>query len=148
MHWHILNICFSLQQAVNSREFDYSHFVSLPLAIHPGLLDKLVNFQNTILGTAADDKDNNIDNDTAGDHTSASEVSVKLKVKKADANVGVNINSDQLPETSVVAEVKATVSADSNVVHKTNIPLVSYTPKDSKSPSSETTSSKLSGNEI
>lgn len=94
------------------------------------------------------------DKDTAGetfdkeeDHSTASKVSVKLTVKKTDANVGVNMNSKQHPEASVVAEVKAAVGADSNVgVHKTNIPRVSYPPKESKSPS-ETTSSKSLGSE-
>ncbi|KAG8382940.1 hypothetical protein BUALT_Bualt05G0132100 [Buddleja alternifolia] len=35
----------------NQKQPDFSHFVSLPLAIyHPRLVDKLVDFQNTILG--------------------------------------------------------------------------------------------------
>lgn len=92
------------------------------------------------------------DKDTAGgtldkeeDHSTASKVSVKLTVKKADTSVQVNINSNQHPETSVVAEVKADVGVNSSVgVHKTNIPLVSYPPIESKSPS-ETASSKLLG---
>ncbi|KAG8379980.1 hypothetical protein BUALT_Bualt07G0146000 [Buddleja alternifolia] len=42
---------FVFQQGVNSQCFDYSHFISIPLAIDPGLVDKLVNFQDRILGT-------------------------------------------------------------------------------------------------
>ncbi|CAH1442513.1 unnamed protein product [Lactuca virosa] len=38
------------KQGVKSSALDYSHFISLPLAIHPQLVDKLVNFQNSILG--------------------------------------------------------------------------------------------------
>ncbi|KAL3631916.1 hypothetical protein CASFOL_024900 [Castilleja foliolosa] len=49
-----------LDKAYNSRELGYSHFVSLPLAIHPGLVDKLVDFQNKILEVAASDKDKNV----------------------------------------------------------------------------------------
>ncbi|XP_057773082.1 uncharacterized protein LOC130992461 isoform X2 [Salvia miltiorrhiza] len=135
-----------IDKAVNSRELDYSHFVSLPLAIHPGLLDKLVNFQNTILRMTADDKDKNKDNDTGGDtvdeeeeenHSTAPKVSVELKVEKADANIEENVNNNQCPtETPVVAEVKA-VGTDRHVrVNVTSIPLVSYPPKESKATSS------------
>lgn len=151
---------FFLQQAVNSRELDYSHFVSLPLAIHPGLLEKLVNFQNTILGITSHDKDKNMDTDLGGDtldkeedgsQSTAPNVYVELKMVKADADADaeVHVNSNQNPtETPVVAEVKA-VGADTRVrVNITNIPLVSYSPKESKSPSSETSSSKMIGKVI
>ncbi|XP_016493817.1 uncharacterized protein LOC107813118 isoform X2 [Nicotiana tabacum] len=36
--------------AVESQNPDYSHFVSLPLAIYPELVNKLINFQNSVLG--------------------------------------------------------------------------------------------------
>ncbi|KAJ0249228.1 putative eukaryotic LigT [Hirschfeldia incana] len=39
-----------IDEVVKSPSLDYSHFVSLPLAIHPELVGKLVNFQNSILG--------------------------------------------------------------------------------------------------
>ena len=42
----LLGFC---DQAVNSPILDYSHFISLPFALHPELVDKLVNFQNSIL---------------------------------------------------------------------------------------------------
>lgn len=38
-------------EAVKSSALDNTHFISLPLAIHPQLVDKLVNFQNTISKT-------------------------------------------------------------------------------------------------
>nr|XP_016435508.1 PREDICTED: A-kinase anchor protein 7 isoforms delta and gamma-like [Nicotiana tabacum]XP_016435509.1 PREDICTED: A-kinase anchor protein 7 isoforms delta and gamma-like [Nicotiana tabacum]XP_016435510.1 PREDICTED: A-kinase anchor protein 7 isoforms delta and gamma-like [Nicotiana tabacum]XP_016435511.1 PREDICTED: A-kinase anchor protein 7 isoforms delta and gamma-like [Nicotiana tabacum]XP_016435513.1 PREDICTED: A-kinase anchor protein 7 isoforms delta and gamma-like [Nicotiana tabacum]XP_01 len=38
------------QMAVESQNPDYSHFVSLPLAIYPELVNKLINFQNSVLG--------------------------------------------------------------------------------------------------
>ncbi|KAJ3701004.1 hypothetical protein LUZ61_004709 [Rhynchospora tenuis] len=44
-----------LEEAVNSRMLDYSHFISLPLALHPDLLKKLIKFQSTILGEIAVD---------------------------------------------------------------------------------------------
>ncbi|KAJ4831721.1 hypothetical protein Tsubulata_038270 [Turnera subulata] len=41
-----------MDKAIASPNLDYSHFVSLPLAIHPELVDKLVKFQNSILGNS------------------------------------------------------------------------------------------------
>ncbi|XP_070051856.1 uncharacterized protein [Nicotiana tomentosiformis] len=38
------------KMAVESQNPDYSHFVSLPLAIYPELVNKLINFQNSVLG--------------------------------------------------------------------------------------------------
>lgn len=110
------------------------------MAIHPGLVDKLVNFQNTILGITVDDKDTNPDNEMGGDtsderenHSTASKVSAEMKVEKANADVEIKVNTDQHPtETPLVAEVKA-VDADTHIrVNATNIPLVSYLPKEKK----------------
>ncbi|PIN13697.1 Transcription coactivator complex, P50 component (LigT RNA ligase/phosphodiesterase family) [Handroanthus impetiginosus] len=144
-----------IDKAVNSRDLDYSHFVSLPLAIHPGLVDKLVNFQNTILGIVASDEDKNLESDTDGDSSDekeedqhsneTSKVSVELKAEDADAHVKVNITSDQdSTEEPVVAVELKTEDAETPVkVNISNIPLVSYRPKESKASASETNSSKL-----
>ncbi|XP_042021698.1 uncharacterized protein LOC121769083 isoform X2 [Salvia splendens] len=48
----------SVPQAVNSQQPNFTHFVSLPLAIYPGLLDKLANFKETILREMAADGGN------------------------------------------------------------------------------------------
>ncbi|XP_061980863.1 uncharacterized protein LOC133701088 isoform X2 [Populus nigra] len=42
---------------------DYSHFVSLPLGIYPELVDKLVDFQNSILGINYVSVDANVESD-------------------------------------------------------------------------------------
>lgn len=42
-------LTFRKLQAVNSPSLDYSHFVSLPLAFHPKLVEKLHNFQKCVL---------------------------------------------------------------------------------------------------
>ncbi|KAG8045445.1 hypothetical protein GUJ93_ZPchr0008g11588 [Zizania palustris] len=47
-----------LEEAVSSPMLDYSHFISLPLAIHPNLVKKLNNFQCSVLGTSS-----NVDSD-------------------------------------------------------------------------------------
>ncbi|KAL9262864.1 Activating signal cointegrator 1 complex subunit 1-like protein [Drosera capensis] len=38
-----------INEAVKNPSLDYSHFISLPLAIHPELIDKLTSFQKSIL---------------------------------------------------------------------------------------------------
>ncbi|XP_057459959.1 uncharacterized protein LOC130750382 isoform X2 [Actinidia eriantha] len=45
-----------IDEAVKSPNLDYSHFISLPLTLHPELADKLVNFQKSILGDTSEDK--------------------------------------------------------------------------------------------
>ncbi|KAJ0816719.1 putative protein kinase A anchor protein, nuclear localization signal [Helianthus annuus] len=40
-----------IDEGVNSPRFLHTHFISLPLATHPRLVDKLINFQNSVLGT-------------------------------------------------------------------------------------------------
>ncbi|KAK6125074.1 hypothetical protein DH2020_041190 [Rehmannia glutinosa] len=143
-----------IDKAVNSRDLDYSHFVSLPLAIHPGLVDKLVNFQNTILGIAASDKNKNVDSDAGGgtsdeeeeDQQSikASKVLVELEADEDDSHVKVNIMSEQhSTKAPLVAELKAEDASTSTKVNLTDIPLVSYRRKEPKAPASETSSSKL-----
>lgn len=101
-------------QAIKSPSLDYSHFVSLPLAIHPELVEKLINFQNSILGSSdscldeaenSDTNEENTDNEVEVQQTvKASDVAVELKVEEESEQIKVNIN----------------------------IPLVSYPPKASK----------------
>ncbi|BAT91625.1 uncharacterized protein HKW66_Vig0212850 [Vigna angularis] len=42
-----------IDESVNSRNVDYSHFISIPLAIHPELVKKLINFEHSILGNVS-----------------------------------------------------------------------------------------------
>ncbi|XP_043705095.1 uncharacterized protein LOC122654897 [Telopea speciosissima] len=104
-------------QAIKSPSLDYSHFVSLPLAIHPVLVDKLINFQNSVLGNCSTKQDENLKSDSNGDTSEDGEdkddpldagrdVAINLKVEDASEHVKVQINK---------------------------IPFVSYPPKASKS---------------
>ncbi|KAJ1281856.1 hypothetical protein BS78_03G005800 [Paspalum vaginatum] len=79
-----------LEEAVQSRMLDYSHFISLPLAIHPDLVNKLNYFQSSILGDEDTDKDESrsegpID-EVDHDHKQAdgSSVSIKLRVQEEE----------------------------------------------------------------
>ncbi|XP_075503692.1 uncharacterized protein LOC142541041 isoform X2 [Primulina tabacum] len=97
-----------IDKAVNSRALDYSHFVSLPLAIHPGLVDKLINFQNTIRQIMACDNGENLDSDTSGDNEymaaidkqsmKAPKFDVVGNAEKGDAYVDVNVNVINTPQ--------------------------------------------------
>ncbi|KAE8669922.1 Eukaryotic LigT isoform 2 [Hibiscus syriacus] len=113
-----------IDEAVKTPSLDYSHFVSLPLAIHPELVDKLVNFQNSILGIndtwAGENQEGNSDGDAS----------------ESDAQ------DQQLGKGSAVAvELKVADDRESVKVDISGIPLVSYEPKELK----ESKSSKSSG---
>ncbi|KAJ4718080.1 Activating signal cointegrator 1 complex subunit 1 [Melia azedarach] len=108
-----------IDEAVQSRSLDYSHFVSLPLAIHPELVDKLFNFQNTILGITDARPDENMDSDSNED-TSDNENSEQQIDKEPNVAVKLEVgNNDE--------HVK---------VDLTSIPLVSYAPKASRASTS------------
>lgn len=122
--------CILFQQAIKSPTLDYTHFVSLPLAIHPQLVEKLVNFQNSILGINNTDQVRDLDNDGNGD-TSDEE----------DRNLQFN----RAP--TIAVKLKAQEDNESSKVDISNIPLVSYPPKASKSSTLEEKTPALSGME-
>ncbi|KAL9690994.1 hypothetical protein QQ045_011411 [Rhodiola kirilowii] len=104
-----------VDEAVKSPSLNYSHFVSLPLAIHPELVDKLVNFQNFILGIAGSKPAECLDSHGAEDNSD--EVNDQQKTSDAEVKLeGENENK----------RVKVVTN---------DIPLTSYRPKASKSPS-------------
>ncbi|KAJ1685071.1 hypothetical protein LUZ63_016461 [Rhynchospora breviuscula] len=77
-----------LEEAVNSRMLDYSHFISLPLALHPDLLKKLIKFQSTILGEIAVDDSGGTDH--SGDELESQSVS-QMEVEEEKDQVRVEI---------------------------------------------------------
>ncbi|XP_054781326.1 uncharacterized protein LOC129288660 isoform X3 [Prosopis cineraria] len=109
-----------IDEAVKSRNLDYSHFISLPLAIHPELVNKLVSFQNSILGTGDSCMDENLESDSNEENTDNEE---QHGLSKEKPNVAV--------------ELKVSDSNESVEVNLTNIPFVSYVPKASKSSASK-----------
>ncbi|XP_028789498.1 uncharacterized protein LOC114745483 isoform X4 [Neltuma alba] len=109
-----------IDEAVKSRNLDYSHFISLPLAIHPELVNKLVSFQNSILGTGDSCVDENLESDSNEENTD---------------NEEQDALSEEKPKVAV--EVKVRDSNESVEVNLTNIPLVSYAPKATKSSTSK-----------
>ncbi|CAL5327795.1 unnamed protein product [Camellia sinensis] len=114
-----------IDEAVKSPNLDYSHFISLPLAIHPELVDKLLNFQKSILGTSNANEDENLSNDSNGDTSEdedkeqelvgGSDVAVKLKVEDDNKHVKVDITNicrvSYPPRASKPSEQKASKSS-------------------------------------
>lgn len=96
-------------QAINSPSLNYSHFISLPLAIHPELVDKLVKFQNSILGTSDSFQDETVKSDSNEDKD-------KDLSKGSDVAVALKVEDDNYVKVDL-----------------TSMPLVSYGPKASKS---------------
>ncbi|KHG00555.1 Activating signal cointegrator 1 complex subunit 1 [Gossypium arboreum] len=92
---HIIN------EAVKNPSLDYSHFVSLPLAIHPELVAKLFNFQNSILGISDANAGENLEGNSNGDGSEGdaqdehldkgSAVAVELKVANDMESVKVDV---------------------------------------------------------
>ncbi|KAK4771801.1 hypothetical protein SAY86_013576 [Trapa natans] len=91
----------AINEAVESRSLDYSHFVSLPLAIHPELVDKLFFFQKSILGNDVCPEDINIDTEYSESGSEYSEgrsqqvtnVAVKFSAEDGNEQVKVDISS-------------------------------------------------------
>lgn len=96
---------------MKSPSLDYSHFISLPLAIHLDLVDKLQNFQNAILGCGASGQDSNLDSDSDEDtpddnNNEGKPIAVTLEVinKKEDVKVKIdttdtNFKAGKLPSS-------------------------------------------------
>nr|XP_043636955.1 uncharacterized protein LOC122607941 isoform X2 [Erigeron canadensis] len=116
-----------IDEAVKSPALDYSHFISLPLAINPQLIHKLVNFQNSILGISYANPDEVPDYTFNKDSTSRDGGSKKL---------------DKVPQVAVTLKTQK----DSQNVNMdvTKIPLVSYPAKSSTASSSKPKASTLS----
>ncbi|PON46901.1 Activating signal cointegrator 1 complex subunit [Parasponia andersonii] len=107
-----------IDEAVKSPSLNYSHFISLPLAIHPELVDKLVMFQNFILGSDPC-LEKNVDSDSNEEYNEHEDVDQKL---------------DKGPDVAV--ELKVDRDKERVKVNITNIPVVSYAPKTTASKSS------------
>lgn len=88
--------------------------MSLPLAIHPELVEKLINFQNSILRSSESCLDDAEDSDTNEDHTD-NEVEVQHTVNAPDVAVELQVDNKR-------EQIKVNI----------NIPIVSYLPKTSK----------------
>lgn len=106
-----------VNEAVNSSRLDYSHFVSLPLAVHPELVDKLVNFQNSILGASEVDQsfpDSGSESDASdvGNDVQHSDQAAKVAVE-LEAATEVAMESEAANEVEVKSETSTEVAVKS-----------------------------------
>ncbi|GAY51117.1 hypothetical protein CUMW_131840 [Citrus unshiu] len=104
-----------IAEAVESPSLEYSHFVSLPLAVHPELVDKLVNFQNTILGITDVCLDENVGSKSNEDASDSEE-----KEQQVDQ------------EHKVAVELNIGDNSERVKVDRTSIPIVGYEAKASR----------------
>lgn len=87
-------------QAVESPKLDYSHFISLPLALHPELVEKLSRFQKSILGDAAVGHEDELEHESNEDATDEEDnqsinqkVTVQLEVQDENKHAKVKMDS-------------------------------------------------------
>ncbi|KAL2332346.1 hypothetical protein Fmac_019927 [Flemingia macrophylla] len=109
-----------IDETVASHNLDYSHFISLPLAIHPELVNKLINFQNSILGNGSCMEESTDTDSNEGEDTTDNKEVDQLSKDKADVAVELKVDDD----------------SETVKVNLANIPIVRYTPKASKSSAS------------
>lgn len=95
-------------QGIRSPLLDYSHFVSLPLAIHPQLVEKLNDFQNSIIGDPGPGKDRNMEvdpenhasDDGNDNQTLLEDVELTLEIDHDEEHVKVERDSRTSKKTS------------------------------------------------
>ncbi|KAG6487297.1 hypothetical protein ZIOFF_055883 [Zingiber officinale] len=106
-----------IEEAVKSPRLDYSHFISLPLALHPELVEKLIRFQKSILGDAAVGPEDDLEHESNEDATDEEDnqsinqkVSVQLEVGEENKHVKVKMDSIGYKSTS-----KASILSDMGI---------------------------------
>ncbi|KVH97982.1 Protein kinase A anchor protein, nuclear localization signal domain-containing protein, partial [Cynara cardunculus var. scolymus] len=117
-----------IDEVVKSSALDYSHFVSLPLALYPELVDQLVNFQSSILGMHDPNPDEVLDISSNKDTTDEEDRDQKV---------------DEAPQVAVT--LQAQKDGENVKVDVTNIRRVSYPPKSSATSASKSKTSTSSG---
>ncbi|KAL8170991.1 hypothetical protein V2J09_022795 [Rumex salicifolius] len=84
-----------ISETVQSPNFDYSHFISLPLGLHPELVEKLLRFQNSILGNNSREEDMKENADVGSDEDASEDKTKNLQLKRASSvKVKLNVEDD------------------------------------------------------
>lgn len=114
-----------LKEAVESRSLDYSHFISLPLAIHPELLDKLQKFQNDILGSTTSGHEGNPDSDLNEDLSKVSEdedktmaVNLEVETEKEHVRVKIDTVDTNTNASSLASSISSALGIDKSIFIK------------------------------
>lgn len=104
-----------IEEAVESPKLDYSHFISLPLALHPELVEKLSRFQKSILGDAAVGHEDELEHESNEDATDEEDnqsinqkVTVQLEVQDENKHAKVKMDSKgykSASKTSILSDM-------------------------------------------
>ncbi|MQL98466.1 hypothetical protein Taro_031179 [Colocasia esculenta] len=95
----------SKHKHVRSPNLEFSHFISLPLAIHPALVERLYAFQNSILGSPSSSQDRNLEIDLQDNYSNAGYGEQK---QSEDAVVAVKLNIEDVKHVKVGAGSRTT----------------------------------------
>ncbi|KAH9301441.1 hypothetical protein KI387_013024, partial [Taxus chinensis] len=114
--------------AVKGPNLQYSHFVSLPLAIHPTLVEKLTNFQKSVLTLSGYVEKEVIDAESASTVESSeddSQENYEVKVDVEDGNVGAKLDLEgvstgdmQVKPPTFYSESKKNLGIDKSIFIK------------------------------
>jgi len=82
-----------LEEAVKSPNLQYSHFISLPLAVHTELVEKLTDFQNSVLSLSGTAGKEESDSDSASNAESSED---DFEGKKITVDLNVEDNTEHV----------------------------------------------------
>lgn len=83
-----------LDEAVKSPNLNYSHFISLPLAVHTDLVEKLTDFQNSVLALSGSAGKEESDSDSASNaESSEDDFEVNLDVDGDNVRVKLDVKN-------------------------------------------------------
>jgi len=107
-----------LEEAVKSPNLQYSHFISLPLAVHTELVEKLTDFQNSVLslsGTAGkeeSDSDSASNAESSEDDFEGKKITVDLNVE--DNTEHVKVAMLEIPVNNEISKTPGSISGIEN----------------------------------
>lgn len=96
-----------LDEAVKSPSLQYSHFISLPLAVHTDLVEKLMDFQNSVLALSG----------SAGQEESDSDRASNAESSEDDFEVNLNVDGDNVHVKLDVKNIVQDVNAKSQTLY-------------------------------
>lgn len=103
-----------LDEAVKSPSLQYSHFISLPLAVHTELVEKLTDFQNSVLplsgsaGKDESDSDSDSNAESSNDDFEGTKIAVDLSVE--DNTEHVKVEMLEIPVNNESSKIPGSIS--------------------------------------
>lgn len=103
-----------LDEAVKSPSLQYSHFISLPLAVHTELVEKLTDFQNSVLalsgsaGKDESDSDSDSNAESSDNDFEGTKIAVDLSVE--DNTEHVKVEMLEIPVNNESSKILGSIS--------------------------------------